>query len=66
MVKIAHVFKTRSNCMKKSVGAVLVDNNRRILSTRYDLNLYLVISVPLIDLKIVTKEDVKYVILIKL
>ena len=33
-MRIAYVLKSRSNCMKKSVGAVLVDKHRRIISTR--------------------------------
>ncbi|CAD8134336.1 unnamed protein product [Paramecium pentaurelia] len=35
-MKIAYTVKQRSNCMKKSVGAVLVNNNKRILSTSYN------------------------------
>jgi len=34
-MKMAHVIKTRSNCMKRSVGAILV-KNQRLLSTGYN------------------------------
>jgi dCMP deaminase len=34
-MKLAHVVKQRSNCMKRSVGAIIVDNNR-INSTGYN------------------------------
>lgn len=35
-LQIAYTVKQRSNCMKKSVGAVLVNNYKRILSTSYN------------------------------
>ena len=34
-MKLAHVVKQRSNCMKRSVGAIIVENNR-ISSTGYN------------------------------
>jgi len=34
-MKLAHVVKERSNCMKRSVGAIIVANNR-IISTGYN------------------------------
>lgn len=34
-MKIANIIKTRSNCMKRSVGAVLV-KNKRLVSAGYN------------------------------
>jgi dCMP deaminase len=34
-MKLAHIVKERSNCMKRSVGAIIVKNNR-IISTGYN------------------------------
>ena len=34
-MKLAHIVKERSNCMKRSVGAIIVQNNR-IISTGYN------------------------------
>ena len=35
-MKIADIAKRRSNCMKSSVGAVIVNENNRVVSTGYN------------------------------
>lgn len=35
-MKIADIAKRRSNCMKSSVGAVIVNDNNRVVSTGYN------------------------------
>lgn len=36
MLEIAHVAKTRSTCVRRSVGCVITDKNNHILSTGYN------------------------------
>ena len=35
-MKIADIARRRSNCMKSSVGAVIVNDNNRVVSTGYN------------------------------
>lgn len=35
-MKIADIAKRRSNCMKSSVGAVIVNDSHRVVSTGYN------------------------------
>lgn len=35
-MKIADIAKRRSNCMKSSVGCVIVNDNNRVVSTGYN------------------------------
>lgn len=35
-MRLAHIVSSRSNCMKKSVGAIIVNENQQIVATGYN------------------------------
>ena len=35
-MRLAHIVASRSNCMKKSVGAIIVNENQQIVATGYN------------------------------